>query len=76
MTHGHGKQCGGCCGGGIRGLNGNRKNIMNIKINFNVHNSKNSSDFTVKDGQKMNEHIGYIRSDWKTPQEKKWEFQI
>ena len=31
-THGHGPQCGDCWGkGGIRGLNGNGKNIIKIK---------------------------------------------
>ena len=32
-THGHGQQCGDCWGeGGIRGLNGNGKNIIKIKL--------------------------------------------
>ena len=32
-THGHGQQCGDCLGGGgVRGLNGNGKNTVKIKI--------------------------------------------
>ena len=42
-THGHGEQCGDCWGeGGIRGLNGNGKNI--IKINFLKANESFSGD--------------------------------
>ena len=37
MTHGHGQQGGDCWGeGSIRGLNGNRKNIIKI-IYLNTH---------------------------------------
>ena len=42
-THGHGQQCGHCCGvEGIRGLNNNGKNVINIKFK---NTNKNKSGF-------------------------------
>ena len=48
-THGHGKQCGDCQHeGGIRGLNGNGKNAINIKLKKKKEHKSNSQEQSLE----------------------------